>query len=49
MAEVGTRVDQEMPFTKSFRNEEAACRFGADMCRRRCLLCWFPLPAVKQG
>jgi hypothetical protein len=31
-AEVGTRVDQELPFTKSIHNEEASwC--SADMCR----------------
>jgi hypothetical protein len=33
-AEVGTLVDQELTFTRSIRNEEAACRCRADMCRR---------------
>jgi hypothetical protein len=33
-AEVGTRVDQELPFAVSVSNEEAARRCGADMCRR---------------
>jgi hypothetical protein len=32
-SEVGTRVDQEMPFSESVRNEEAACGCDADMCR----------------
>jgi hypothetical protein len=47
-AEVGTPVDQELSFTGSIRNEEAACR-RADMCRRGCLLHWFPLLAVGAG
>jgi hypothetical protein len=29
--EVGTHVDQELPFARSLRNEEAACRCRADM------------------
>jgi hypothetical protein len=33
-AEVGAHVDQELLFTKSIRNEEAACRCSADLCRR---------------
>jgi hypothetical protein len=33
-AEVGARVDQELPFNEPVRNEEAACSYGADMCRR---------------
>jgi hypothetical protein len=45
-AEIGNRVDQELPFTRSVRNEEAACRCRADICRRWCLLRWFPLLAV---
>jgi hypothetical protein len=32
--EVGTRVHQKLPFSKSVHNEEAACRCSADMCRR---------------
>jgi hypothetical protein len=32
--EVGTRVDQESPFTDFVRDEEAARGCGADMCRR---------------
>jgi hypothetical protein len=32
--EVGTRVNQELPFTKSVRNEEVVCRCSADMFRR---------------
>jgi hypothetical protein len=32
--DVGTRVDQEQPFTKSVRKEETACRCGSDMCCR---------------
>jgi hypothetical protein len=32
--EVGTRVDQELPFSNSVCNEEAACRCSADVCRR---------------
>jgi hypothetical protein len=37
-AEVGARVDQELPFTVSVSNEEAVRRCGADMCRRLCML-----------
>jgi hypothetical protein len=33
-AEVIVRVDQELPFTVSVSNEEAALRCRADMCRR---------------
>jgi hypothetical protein len=33
-AEVGTLSDQELLFTNSIRNEEAACHCRADMCRR---------------
>jgi hypothetical protein len=33
-AEVGARVDQELPCTVPVSNEEAACRCGADMCSR---------------
>jgi hypothetical protein len=33
-AEVGTGVDQELPFTGSIGNEEAALCCRADMCRR---------------
>jgi hypothetical protein len=32
-AEVGVRVDQELPFTVSVSNEGAARHCGADMCR----------------
>jgi hypothetical protein len=48
-AEVGTRVDQELPFTGFIHNEEAACCCRADLCRRWCLLRWFPLLAVGAG
>jgi hypothetical protein len=33
-AEIGTRVDQELPFVRSIGNEEAAYRCRADMCHR---------------
>jgi hypothetical protein len=33
-AEVGTCVDQELPFSRSVSNEDAACRCRADMCRQ---------------
>jgi hypothetical protein len=48
-AEVGTRVDQELPFTGPIRNEEAACCCRADVCHRWCLLRRFPLLAVGAG
>jgi hypothetical protein len=32
--EVGTRVDQELPFTTTLSDEEAACVCSADMCCR---------------
>jgi hypothetical protein len=32
-AEVETRVDQELPFTKSVLNEDAACRLRAERYR----------------
>jgi hypothetical protein len=48
-AEVETRVDQEPLFTGLIRIEEAACCSRADMCRRWCLLLWFPLLAVLAG
>jgi hypothetical protein len=33
-AEVGDCVYQELPFTVSVSNEEAACRCAVDMCRQ---------------
>jgi hypothetical protein len=48
-AEVRTRVIQELLFTKSIRNEEAACHCSADICCRWCLLRWFLLLAVGAG
>jgi hypothetical protein len=33
-AEVGTRDDQELPFTTPVSDEEAACGCSVDMCRR---------------
>jgi hypothetical protein len=33
-AEFRAHVDQELPFTVSVSNEEAARRCGTDMCRR---------------
>jgi hypothetical protein len=33
-AKVRTSINQELPLTKSIHNEEAACHYRGDMCRR---------------
>jgi hypothetical protein len=48
-AEVGIRVDQELSFSSSVSNEEAACRCRVNMCLRCCVVNWLSLLAVRAG